>query len=470
MERIFIATLGMAPAVVTETLWALRQRVPPWIPDRIEVITTRQGARAVRDRLMVGAGPLASLYPPPRRIPPMTVLVPVNDMAAPRVRRTALHWDPATGRIGTEGDEAEGIADVDDAQAAACMGDLILDRVAAACALPDNQLHLSISGGRKTMSAHALFSLGLVGNPQDEASHVLMGAAFDTNPQFWHPDQGGRIHTVEAQRAAQSAGTARKGLPAPALDPREAAASLRLFPIAAPRYDIISRSDRGALPRLSAIIDQMNLAGAWLRAPAMRLDTRRNTVTINGETRPLDPMDFVWLRLLATAADEGWTSAEDRDQPAGMVTAARLLYGRPGYGRLADLRLWYQEAMTAGLRGDEVARRAAQRTELLGADDPRAASRNLGARVTGWLAEISQGAARGDRVRRAAEEKAAEDLVAVIGSFSKLREELAAAFGKPLVEAMLPRARTKYSKVDGMPRAGWMLAGARPGFLSWKDG
>ena len=465
MERIFVATVGMAPAVVTETLWALRAREAVWIPDRIEIVTTLGGAQAIRRDLLATGGPLATIYPAPWRIPPITVFIPLRDTASETVRAMTLVWADGQAVV-VKGEHPLAISDVDDEEAAICMGDLILDRVGSACRDPSNQLHLSISGGRKTMSAHALFSLGLVGNPQDEASHVLMGVEFDSNRQFWHPDQGGRIHTVEAQRLSQ--GKPQPDWPAPTLDPRNAATTLRLFPIAAPRYDLIPRQRKGSrsLPRLSTILDQMNLAGDWLRAPRMELDVLCNAVTVNSCRQILDPMGFLWLRLLATAAQEGWTSPRDHGQPPGSVTVARLLFGPPIHTRLHELRRWFEEAQTAGLRGDDVARKAALRTwaltEASGDADP---GDNLGTKIFAWIGVMDEAKLRGPSSFEAKLIDVAKDILAKMGSFTKLRQHLTTLFGAPLAEAMLPRRNDRPSPIDDLPQAAYTLNGAGPGFL-----
>lgn len=463
MELVFLATLGKAPAVVTESLWALRQRPKPWVPDRVELVTTLGGAEELCRSLLIPDGPLATIYPD-TPVPPVQVFVPLPDILSPTVRHVSLAWSAASGVAADPAALAGGLADVSDETAAACMGDLILDRVNEACRDPDNQLHLSISGGRKTMSAHALFSLGLVGNPQDEASHVLIGGEFDTNRRFFHPDQGGLIHTVAVQIAHRTRPVA--DWPAPTLDPREAAGKLRLFAIAAPRYDAIARRGRtGApLPRLSTIIDQMNLAGEWRRAPRLVLDVARNTAIVCGRTGALDLTDFTWLRLLATAAEEGWTSAQDiAAPPPGALSAMRLLSGAPGYARLRQLRLWFDHAVLAALRGTSADRKAAERLSSLTGSG---GSRNLKTKIDAWLAVLAEAGRRGPASLEARTVDVAAEIMTEIASFTKLRDELAKVFGLPLAGAMLPRPTRRPRRDDGLSLATYGLAGAAPGFLT----
>ena len=45
---VLLALLGMSPAVLTETVWALAHENPPILPDRIGVITTRPGRDKIK--------------------------------------------------------------------------------------------------------------------------------------------------------------------------------------------------------------------------------------------------------------------------------------------------------------------------------------------------------------------------------------------------------------------------------------
>ena len=51
MRTVLIATTGMSPAVLTETVWALAQESPAVIPDDIVVITTVSGRQKIEEQL-----------------------------------------------------------------------------------------------------------------------------------------------------------------------------------------------------------------------------------------------------------------------------------------------------------------------------------------------------------------------------------------------------------------------------------
>ena len=53
-ERVLFAVLGMSPAVLTETVWALARETPPVIPHHVVVLTTTQGRVALERELFSG--------------------------------------------------------------------------------------------------------------------------------------------------------------------------------------------------------------------------------------------------------------------------------------------------------------------------------------------------------------------------------------------------------------------------------
>ncbi|MCS6986309.1 MAG: CRISPR-associated ring nuclease Csm6 [Sphingomonadaceae bacterium] len=194
--RTLLFTAGETPQVVTETVWALaRHQEPPWRPDRIVLATTARGARIYRDGrpergqapLLGDGGKLAGLWRtlfPDRPMPTVQVLVP----------------NGALGPIEDLRTEAEVEAFAEELVAA----------VAQVTAEPEGELHLSLAGGRKTMSFLAGQVLSLLARPQDVLSHVLIEPAeLEFRPDFWWPGDGSpgsdaarvRLHHVPFLRA-----------------------------------------------------------------------------------------------------------------------------------------------------------------------------------------------------------------------------------------------------------------------------
>ena len=154
-KNILIATVGASPAVVTETLWALmnpeklrsgrnRER---FVPDTVHVITTKHGQRLFR-HFDLGRR-IEELYRQHGETPPAVhVDVPEVDGEPINDIRTQM----------------ENIAYADHLSA-------MLRNYTAA---PETKVHVSIAGGRKTMTSFGHTALMFLGRPQDELSHVLV--------------------------------------------------------------------------------------------------------------------------------------------------------------------------------------------------------------------------------------------------------------------------------------------------------
>ncbi|MGD1036626.1 MAG: CRISPR-associated ring nuclease Csm6 [Roseiarcus sp.] len=338
-RRILLATIGATPAVVTETVWALmRERKPAWVPDEIHIVTTAFKLRDVRKALQAPDGPLAGLLG--GRPPPCFVHVPRGgggvDLFAPPRAAEALASVEAS---------SDALADVNSLDDAAAMGDAILRLMGEFTADPSTQVHLSLAGGRKTMSAHALLALTLLGRPSDEASHVLVGPPhlYEDHPEFWHPDQGGLIHAKEDLRKTPR--------PAPTLDP--AGAKITLVPTPAPmlRDAIDERLVASGRLSLRAVVDELNLAARLREQPEIVVDARRNVLLANGVEARLSPKMFAQYRLLAEARSERWPGvAPGVDALAGWLSVPLLCVGATPDGARLDERLLrlLRQAVSAG--------------------------------------------------------------------------------------------------------------------------
>lgn len=75
--------------------------------------------------------------------------------------------------------------------------DSIAERIRLLTADPECALHVSLAGGRKTMSFFAGYALSLFGRPQDRLSHVLVQAEYEFSPEFFYPLP--QSHTIEGK-------------------------------------------------------------------------------------------------------------------------------------------------------------------------------------------------------------------------------------------------------------------------------
>lgn len=255
-RRILVCTVGTTPQVVTETLYCLQRE--GWAPDAVEVITTGGGLeRFQRDwpRFVEALDALSLCAPTPFSFFALgrgRTLEPVVWTGDPTHAPIWPHTRNARRDIETSAD-VEGF------------GDLIRERIWAHVADDDVELHLSISGGRKTMAAHALLVLSLLGRPQDQVSHVLVSSNFEDNRRFRHPRQrGGPINTASELRRGGN-------MPVPTLDPADAELLLVRAPIPYVSEMKVNRLKLGAL-RFATLSKQLELVRQFRLTPQLTFD------------------------------------------------------------------------------------------------------------------------------------------------------------------------------------------------------
>ncbi|MDP2605291.1 MAG: CRISPR-associated ring nuclease Csm6 [Deltaproteobacteria bacterium] len=166
MRDVLIALCGLTPQVVTETLWALGQQRPAIVPEKVWIITTQSGREACERLLFGKTGKFASYfreYPPSRpiRCGPSTVIT----------------------LKGSDGRPVEDLRTQEDNLAVA---DQLAARVRDLTALPNERLHCSVAGGRKTMGVLLASVLQVYGRPDDRLYHVLVSPDFESQPDFFY--------------------------------------------------------------------------------------------------------------------------------------------------------------------------------------------------------------------------------------------------------------------------------------------
>ncbi len=195
---ILLAVLGMSPAVLTETVWALAHESPPVIPHQVVVLATR-----------------------PAREPLVKVLFQERGWARlhEALSRESL---PVSGRLcfGPASEHVrlfpkpDGSGDLEDLTSAAdheAAADFIMRALRSFTEDPGTRVIASIAGGRKTMSALLTACMILLGRKQDRLCHVLVGWPYESPelaPLFLFPEPGithrlgssGAIYPSEAAR------------------------------------------------------------------------------------------------------------------------------------------------------------------------------------------------------------------------------------------------------------------------------
>ena len=186
-----IITLGETPQVVTETVWALARRDPPFIPDRIWLATTGVGRSKLAPTLVEEPAPPADAVERPYawiEAPAGGKLADLLDVLVatgfvPMAKRESIRVRLCAPLLGD--------AIVDDlrtSKESAAFGNMVLELVREATGDGSGPLHVSQAGGRKTMSFYAGQVITLLGRAGDELSHVLVEpSTLEGCPDFWWP-------------------------------------------------------------------------------------------------------------------------------------------------------------------------------------------------------------------------------------------------------------------------------------------
>jgi CRISPR-associated protein (TIGR02584 family) len=178
-RRVLLMVTGRTPQVVTETLYALSRQNPPFLPTEVHLITTAEGAQDAK---------LALLDPDEGWFHALVEEYGLNGI---RFEADQIHCiRDASGRA---------VADIRSAAEHQACADLITAMVRDFTAdEADTALHVSLAGGRKTMTYYLGNALTLFGRPQDRLSHVLVPPPYETNRAFFYPASKSRPLYIES--------------------------------------------------------------------------------------------------------------------------------------------------------------------------------------------------------------------------------------------------------------------------------
>lgn len=301
-RRVLLTVSGLSPQIVTETIYALAvQETPPFVPTRLVVITTSDGAGRVRLTLQgTDPGWLARL---------------VADYDLPLIAFAPDDVRILRDRAGTE------LADIRTGAENEAAADTIVETVRELTADRDCALHVSLAGGRKTLGFFAAYALSLYGRPQDRLSHVLVSPEFESNTDFYYPTPYDRV-IYTRERAP--------------LNTKEAAVSLADIPFVRMREGLPEALRTGR----TGFAEAVAAAQGRLDPPRLVIDLRERRVTAGRSTFRLEPQllaFYAWVARRRGTAEpwvrkslsRDWETAEVQQRDAGQFLAE--------YGRLVDL-------------------------------------------------------------------------------------------------------------------------------------
>lgn len=176
LNTTLIVGVGLSPAVLTNTVWALAHETPPVIPDEVVAITTKAGRDCIQQHL-IGSKVWSKLH---------------HLLGEEGLNVTGKLAFGASDTIRVIGDGKTDYNDIASPEQNDTAADFILKVIRQYTENPGTQVIVSIAGGRKSMSALLMSCISLLGREQDRVCHVLVNEPYEQrmNPPFLFPEKG----------------------------------------------------------------------------------------------------------------------------------------------------------------------------------------------------------------------------------------------------------------------------------------
>ena len=169
-HRILLVVTGMTPQIVTETLYKLAIATEtPYVPTEIHLISTYEGAKSAAIALL-GVGKQKGKF---HQF--------CEDYGFNNIQFTKNNIHIIKDTKGTF------ISDNQSTEHNTIAADFITEKIWQFSQRKESSLHVSLAGGRKTMSYYTGYALSLYGRMQDKLSHILVDQSFQNNKDFFYP-------------------------------------------------------------------------------------------------------------------------------------------------------------------------------------------------------------------------------------------------------------------------------------------
>lgn len=191
-----VIPLGVSPAVLTETVWAMAHEGPDRIPSRVVVLTTVAGRARIEEDLFARGG-WQQLEDHLRA-----------EELLPRGQPIRFGRTSEAIRLIPSPDGRSDVEDIHSTEECAVMAEFFSETLRSFTENADTRLTVSIAGGRKTMGALLHASMTLLGRAGDRMTHVLVSEPWERLPGFLfpgcagafrHPDSGAPLHSRDAR-------------------------------------------------------------------------------------------------------------------------------------------------------------------------------------------------------------------------------------------------------------------------------
>jgi len=187
-ETVLVAVVGISPAILTETVWALAHEKMPIIPDKIVVLTTTTGKSCLERELFAYAKEQATGW--------KRLVSSLSDEGFNVEGKLQFGLADYHVRLFPSKNRMRNVEDITSFEDNAAAADMILDTLRGFTEQPNTRVLASIAGGRKTMGALMMSCMSLLGREQDRVLHVLVNPPFDSplSPPFLFPEMKVKYH------------------------------------------------------------------------------------------------------------------------------------------------------------------------------------------------------------------------------------------------------------------------------------
>lgn len=279
--HILLASLGLAPAVITETLWAMMNpgepgigetRRTPVFPSIVHIVTTHAGGRTHEDRS--------------------------NELNARITHLYELHGEPAPKFIFDFVTQPGGafLTDVRDQMQNILYANFITRIVAKYAGDKGSVIHMSLAGGRKSMSSYDHTAMMFFGRVQDELTHVLVDPPIleQAGSGFWYPGQSEKTLSIKDRLTGETIDIAPSG----------DLVKMKLVKVPFVRLGV--QLPKGVPPEALDYGKLIDFIEFERSQGEVVFDGLKRTVSAAGETVKLSVIGFSILALLAIARKQEW--------------------------------------------------------------------------------------------------------------------------------------------------------------------
>ena len=271
-----ICVAGSSPAVVTETLYCLKDREN--FPNKVVIFTTLHGQEAIQEKGMIDQ--IANLC---------------RDYDLPLLKEEQIQLRIVTGTQG------EPLWDIRTSEEQEAMANFLTQEIRSithpqgkGAKRPDS-IHASLAGGRKSMSFYMGNIFSFFASPQDELSHVLVDEDYEV-PGFWYPTRASKPFEKKNWKTGEIK----------QLDAKDAQLELSTIPFVRLSNSLVS-TDSPAFPQLS-YRQLVHFYPVTLDPSQIKrtFDLKSFKVDLNGRILPITNFDsFLLYYLIAMDSKEG---------------------------------------------------------------------------------------------------------------------------------------------------------------------